>query len=58
MNQHLPFEHRPMAEENREPTSERTKQIAKRLKKVRESRAISQRAFARKIGISQTLAVQ
>ena len=57
MNQHLPFEHRHMAEENREPTSERTKQIAKRLKKVRESRAISQRSFARKIGISQTLAV-
>ena len=42
-------------EANREPTSERTKHIAKRLKRVRESRAISQRHFAKQVGISQTL---
>ena len=44
-----------MAEENREPTSDRTKQIAKRLRKVRESRAISQREFARQMGVSSAL---
>ena len=46
---------RNMAEENREPTSERTKQISKRLKKVRESRAISQRQLARQLSVSPTL---
>jgi transcriptional regulator with XRE-family HTH domain len=46
---------RTMAEENREPTSERTKQIAKRLKKTREARGVGQRAFARQLGISPTL---
>jgi len=45
----------PMAEENREPTSERTKLIAKNLKKVRESRAISQRQFAKQLSVSPTL---
>ena len=44
-----------MAEDNREPTSERTKQIAKRLKKIREARAIGQRALARQLGISPSL---
>ena len=44
-----------VSEENREPTSERAKQIAKRLQRVRESRAISQRQFAKNLGISQTL---
>ena len=51
----VPGETPNMAEENREPTSEITKQIAKRLKKVRESRAISQRQFAKQLGLSQTL---
>jgi len=44
-----------MAEANREPPSERTRQIAKRLKKVRESRTISQRELARRLDVSSAL---
>jgi len=55
INQNEFTEHRTMAEENREPTSERMKQIAKRLRTVRESRAISQRQFARQLEVSSAL---
>lgn len=44
-----------MAEENREPPSDRTKQIAKRLRRVRESRAMSQREFGRQLGVSPAM---
>jgi transcriptional regulator with XRE-family HTH domain len=51
----FPDEPAEMAEENREPTSQRTKLIAKNLKRVRESRAISQRQFAKQLSVSSTL---
>ena len=44
-----------VADDNRIPTSKRTKQIAKRLARLRQERAISQRDFCKKLGISQPM---
>jgi len=44
-----------VADDNRVPTTKRTKQIAKRLSRFRQERAISQRDFCKQLGISQPM---
>ncbi len=44
-----------LAEENRKPTSERTQEIAERLMHVRQKKAINQRDFCARLGISQPM---
>lgn len=51
----LHFENLKLADDNRIPTSKRTKQIAKRLSRLRQEKAISQRDFCKKLGISQPM---
>ena len=45
----------PVADDNRIPTTKRTKQIAKRLSRLRQEKAISQRDFCKQLGISQPM---
>lgn len=44
-----------VAEENRQPTTKRTKEIARRLTRLRQQKAIGQRDFCERLGISQPM---
>ena len=46
---------RPLVDENRLPTSQRTKQIAKKLARIRQEKAMSQRDLCQRLGISQPM---
>jgi len=44
-----------LADENRQPMSERTQKIAQRLTRIRQQKAISQREFCAKLEVSQPM---